>query len=310
MLKQIQGLHHVTSIASDPQRNSDFFTKTLGLRRVKKTVNFDRPDVYHLYYGNGSGAPGSVMTYFPFPGRQNGSPGTGEVSAVAFTVPSGSLGYWEQRLIDHGVRQPKKYSIFNEKRLVFRAPDGDFFVLTEMEDDPREPWTSGYVPSPAAIRGFHSVGLRVAKSRPTVSLLKLMGYQRTAKEGSIQRFVLKNGNQANILDLETLPHVPAATQGAGSVHHVAFSVKDQAAQQEARAALIEAGYDVTQTRDRDYFKAIYFRCPGGILFEIATEDPGFDADEALDQLGSALKLPKQHEHLRPQLERSLQPIVD
>ena len=310
MLEQIQGLHHVTSIASDPQRNNDFFTKTLGLRRVKKTVNFDRPDVYHLYYGNGDGDPGSVMTYFPFPGRLPGSPGTGEVGCTAFAIPEGSLGYWEQRLVDFGVRTPKKYALFGEKRLAFQGSDGDFFALIEVEDDPRKPWTGNSVPSLAAIRGFHSVCMRIAKQRAMIELLKFMGYHRINKEGQVQRFALKAGNRASFIDLEILPSAPVAVQGAGSVHHVAFSVKNQRAQQEVRSALLEMGHEVTSIRDRDYFKAIYFRSPGGILFEVATDTPGFTCDEDQDHLGLALKLPKQHEHLRPLLEQELQPIVD
>lgn len=310
MLKQIQGLHHVTSIASDPQRNNDFFTKALGMRRVKKTVNFDRPDIYHLYYGDGAGSPGSIMTYFPFPNSAKGSPGTGEVGTTAFTIPLGSLGYWEQRLSDFRAPILGKTNLFGKKRLAFQGPDGDYFALEEAERTTVDPWTGNGVPYIAAIGGFHSVSLRLQKQRATIELLKFMGYQRIAKEGSVQRFAIENGNRANLIDLETLPAVAEAQQGAGSVHHVAFAVEDEIAQKEVQTALKDTGYQVTKVLDRDYFKSIYFRSPGGVLFEVATNAPGFSRDEQPDDLGLALKLPKQHEHLRSQLEQSLQPIID
>lgn len=310
MLQQIQGLHHVTSIASDPQRNNHFFTKALGMRRVKKTVNFDRPDIYHLYYGDGAGSPGSIVTYFPFPNRTQGSPGTGEVGTTAFTIPIGSLGYWEQRLSDFNAPILGKTNLFGKKRLAFQGPDGDYFALEEAEGTTADPWTGNGVPYLAAIGGFHSVSLRLQKQRATIELLKFMGYQRIAKEGSVQRFAIENGNRANLIDLETLPAVAEAQQGAGSVHHVAFAVEDEAAQKEVQSALKDTGYQVTKVMDRDYFKSIYFRSPGGVLFEVATNAPGFGRDEQPDDLGLALKLPKQHEHLRSQLEQSLQPIID
>lgn len=309
MLEQIKGLHHVTSLARDASENNDFFTRTLGLRRVKKTVNFDAPDVYHLYYADEAGTPGSVMTYFPFPNAARGRPGTGEVGVTAFSVPEGTLGYWQDRLAAQGVTRLNRSELFGEKRLSFDGPDGDGFALVEARDDDRAPWTEGGVGAAEAIRGFHSVSMRLQDGGATAELLKFMNYEEIDKAGSIRRFAVKgDGNGAEIVDIETLPVVAHARQGAGSVHHVAFAVENRDRQLEVRKALLDTGYQVTPVIDRDYFWAIYFRTPGGVLFEVATNEPGFNRDEDTKHLGEALKLPRQHEHLRAYLEQHLQPI--
>jgi glyoxalase family protein len=310
MLGQIKGLHHVTSMARDARQNNQFFTNKLGLRRVKKTVNFDAPDVYHLYYANEFGTPGSVMTYFPFPNIGKGRHGTGEVGTTAFSVPEGTLGYWEKHLAEQGVTGPKREESFGERRLAFDGPDGDGFALVEDKDDDRAPWTKGGVPSDVAIRGFHSVSMRLRDAGRTAELLKFMGYDEVDVSGDVRRFAVKNGNGADVVDIETLPGMPPADLGAGSVHHVAFAVENRAKQLEVRKALIDTGYHVTPVIDRDYFWAIYFRTPGGVLFEVATNEPGFDRDEDTAHLGEALKLPAQHAHLRPYLEQHLQPLGD
>ena len=311
MLNQIKGLHHVTSLARDAAENNDFFTHKLGLRRVKKTVNFDAPDVYHLYYADEFGTPGSVMTYFPFPNAARGHPGTGEVGVTAFSVPEGTLPYWEQRLADRGVTGLKHSDLFGEKRLAFQGPDGDGFALVETRDDSRAPWTDGGVGGDDAIRGFHSVSMRLQDGGATAELLKFMNYEEIDKAGSVRRFAVKgDSNGADIIDVESLPVLGHARQGAGSVHHVAFAVENREKQLEVRKALMETGYQVTPVIDRDYFWAIYFRTPGGVLFEVATNEPGFDRDEDTRHLGEALKLPTQHEHLRSYLESHLQPIED
>lgn len=307
---QINGLHHVTSIASDAQVNNDFFTKTLGLRRVKKTVNFDQPDTYHLYYGDSVGAPGSVMTYFPFRGVGAGRPGTGEVAQTVFSVPQGSLGYWKERLGNHGVGKLTEASQFGENRLHFDGPDGDGFALAEVAQDARAGWTGAGVASAEAVRGFHSATLRLRDDAATGELLGYMGYQKLGVDGTTARYGVANGNGADFVDLDVQPGMPRAQQGAGSVHHIAFSVPDRAAQLEVRKALLDTGYQVTPVIDRDYFWAIYFRTPGGILFEVATGEPGFDRDEAPAHLGEALKLPSQHERMRAQIEGYLTPITD
>jgi glyoxalase family protein len=311
MLDQIKGLHHVTSLARDANENNDFFTHKLGLRRVKKTVNFDAPDVYHLYYADEFGTPGSVMTYFPFPDAARGRPGTGEVGITAFSVPEGTLAFWEQRLAGEGVNGLKRSELFGEQRLTFEGPDGDGFALVEARDDNRAPWTNGGVGSDEAIRGFHSVSMRLQDGGATAELLKFMNYEEIDKTGSVRRFAVKgDSNGADVIDVESLPVLGHARQGAGSVHHVAFAVENRAKQLEVRKALMETGYQVTPVIDRDYFWAIYFRTPGGVLFEVATNEPGFDRDEDTKHLGEALKLPSQHEHLRPYLESHLQPIED
>ncbi len=308
MINQIRGLHHVTSLASDAQDNNTFFTRTLGLRRIKKTVNFDAPHVYHLYYGDEFGTPGSVMTYFPFPGIRRGEQGTGEVGATRFSVPEGSLQFWQTRLDADSYRGSLEVNAFGERILVFQGPDGDKFELVDVADDKRAPWTGGGVEADEAIRGFHSASMRLQDDGATGELLKFMGYEEIDKAGAVSRFAIDNGNEANIIDVEKLPSARNAEQGAGSVHHIAFAVEDRAAQLDVRKALMDTGYQVTPVIDRDYFWAIYFRTPGGVLFEVATNEPGFARDENPVQLGTALKLPTQHEHLRGQLEETLQPI--
>jgi glyoxalase family protein len=310
MLHQIKGLHHVTSFAGDAQNNNTFFTKTLGLRRVKKTVNFDAPDVYHLYYGDEVGSPGSVMTYFPFPHIAPATFGTGEVGTTVFAVPKGAIGFWKNRFMEHGVSSLTQDESFGAKRLNFTGVDGDSFALVEQDDDARVPYVSAEIDAAEAIRGFHSTSLRLRDDGATVELLKFMGYHDVEKSGAIRRMAVKDGLGADVIDIETLPNVSAARAGSGSVHHIAFAVENRAAQLEVRKALIDTGYNVTPVIDRDYFYAIYFRTPGGVLFEIATNEPGFDRDEDTAHLGEALKLPKQHEHLRERLEKSLQPIQD
>ena len=302
MLSQIDGLHHVTTIGSDPRAIDAFWTGALGLRRVKKTVNFDAPDVYHLYYGDDLGRPGTAMTYFPFPDATPGRRGTGEVGEVRLAIPSGAAPFWADRL-GGSVEQ----DAFGATVLRTKAPDGDVFVLTE-SDDPRAPFT-GTIDADHAIRGFHSAALRVADAAPTVELLKFMGYAEQTREGSVSRLI-REGGIANVIDVVAAPDMPRAGQSAGSVHHIAFSVADRAAQKEVQTALTEQGFQVTQQIDRDYFWAIYFRTPGGILFEVATAEPGFDRDEPQETLGQALKLPDQHEHLRAQLEKHLVPLDD
>lgn len=310
MLTQINGLHHVTSLASGAQENNDFFTKVLGLRRVKKTVNFDAPEVYHLYYGNEIGTPGTVMTYFPFPNARRGRPGAGEVAVTAFAIPQGSRDWWAEHLANHGVSGLDKQETLGQARLRFDGPDGDGFALVESEDE-RTPWTGNGIDVDHAIRGFHSTQMRLADSGATAELLRFMGYQQQDTQGDITRFALSAGNGATVIDLETLPNAPKAAEGAGSVHHVAFSVTDRDAQDAVRKALLDTGHQVTPVIDRDYFWAIYFRTPGGVLFEVATDEPGFDRDEDVSTLGQALRLPSQHAHLRSVLENQyLEPIRD
>ena len=309
MIKDIKGLHHVTSMAADANENNQFFTDMLGLRRVKKTVNFDAPEVYHLYYGDEVGTPGSVMTYFPFGRMPRGTRGVGEVGVTEFAVPKGSLAYWKDRLTGHQVQGLAEDTAFGETRLSFEGPDGDAFALVESEPQGRSPWTGADVPEEAGILGFHGARFALRDAAATGELLTYMGYQKAESEGALTRYVVEGGNAANTIDIEALPGAPMADQGAGSVHHIAFAVEDRAAQLKVREALMETGYQVTPVIDRDYFWAIYFRTPGGILFEVATNEPGFDRDEDTAHLGEALKLPTRYEQHRAQIEKILPPLA-
>jgi glyoxalase family protein len=308
MINAIKGLHHVTAMARDAAVNNRFWTGTLGLRRVKQTVNFDEPSVYHLYYGDETGSAGTVMTHFPFPQIARGRPGTGEVGVTAFSVPKGSLGFWETRLTEHGLGDIARSESFGQQRLGFRAPEGDALALVEIADDVRKPWTGNGIGEEHAIRGFHSAALRVKDEGATRELLGFMGYQVAETSGGVLRLVRPGGNGADSIDVETLPGVERGQLGSGSVHHIAFAVDNRAAQLAVRKALLDTGYNVTPVIDRDYFYAIYFRTPGGVLFEVATNEPGFARDEDTAHLGEVLKLPTQHEHLRPLLEQTLQPL--
>lgn len=302
MLTQIDGLHHVTAMGRSASGIDGFYTRALGLRRVKKTVNFDAPHVYHLYYGDGTGSPGSVMTYFPFPDIGRRRPGAGEVGSTTFAVPPGALDFWEPRLAGL-VRD----TAFGAARLRLTGPEGEELALVEAEDG-RTPWSGGGVPGEAAIRRFHGVSLRLRETAATGALLEFMGFVRSGTEGAVSRFARPEGNGARTVDLEAAPDAAPAAAGAGLVHHVAFAVPDREAQRAVRQALIEAGESVTPVIDRDYFWAIYFRSPGGVLFEVATGEPGFDRDEDAAHLGETLRLPGRHAHLRARLEAQLEPL--
>jgi glyoxalase family protein len=239
-----------------------------------------------------------------------GRPGTGEVGTTVFSVPEGSLAFWSDRLSQRNVSGIKAEETFGEKRLNFAGPDGDGFALVEVRDDDRPVWTANGVSEDHAIRGFHSVAMRLRDEGATAELLKYMGYETLDAKDGVTRLIVPGSNGAGLIDLETMPNIQRGLQGAGSVHHVAFSVENREKQLEVRKALMDTGYHVTPVIDRDYFWAIYFRTPGGVLFEIATNEPGFDRDEDTAHLGEALKLPSQHAHLRDYLEKNLQPLGD
>ncbi|KIQ00299.1 dioxygenase [Agrobacterium tumefaciens] len=309
MIKDIKGLHHITSMASDTRQNNRFFTDTLGLRRVKKTVNFDDPSVYHLYYGDENGTPGTVMTYFPFPNMMPKRPGVGEVGETQFAVPKGALAFWKDRFVSQGVSGLSTDSVFGANRLRFNGPDGDGFALVETTDDDRTAWVGEGVPDDVAIRGFSGARFNLHETAATQELLGFMGYERAETEGNVTRFIIPGGNGANTIDLAGLGKTPFARQGAGSVHHIAFAVDNREKQLQVRKALMDTGYQVTPVIDRDYFWAIYFRTPGGILFEIATNEPGFNRDEDTAHLGEALKLPSRYEDFRHEIEANLAPLA-
>lgn len=308
MITDIKGLHHVTSMAADANTNNEFFTEKLGLRRVKKTVNFDAPDVYHLYYGDEVGTPGSVMTYFPFGQMPKGTRGIGEVGVTEFAVPKGSLDAWANHFAKASLSGVTKETVFGENRLNFDGPDGDSFALVEDDPHGRHAWTGGTMAEDTGILGFRGARFRLRDAAATGELLSFMGYQKADTEDNVTRYIIEGGNAANTIDLEELPTGQAAGQGAGSVHHIAFAVEDREAQLRVREALMDTGYQVTPVIDRDYFWAIYFRTPGGVLFEIATNEPGFDRDEDTAHLGEALKLPTRYEPHRDKIEALLPAI--
>jgi glyoxalase family protein len=307
---RIKGLHHVTMMAGDANGNNAFYTQTLGLRRIKKTVNFDAPEVYHLYFGDGVGTPGSVMTSFPFGDAPRGRRGTGEVTITEFAVPHGALGYWRDLLAARGVAGLAEGTAFGAARLDFEGPDGEGLALVEADPRVRAPWTGGDVPADKGILGFNGARMRLRDGAGAADLLGLMGYAPAGQDGALTRYRVPGGNAADVIDIEIRPDDGPARQGAGSIHHIAFAVEDAEAHEAVRAALVAAGFDVTPVIDRDYFRAIYFRAPGGVLFEVATHDPGFARDEDPAELGMWLKLPARYEPHRDRIEAGLDPIVD
>jgi glyoxalase family protein len=310
MAWQIDGLHHVTAISGAPQRNLDFYAKALGLRFVKRTVNFDDPSVYHLYYGNETGAPGTAMTFFPWEHLPPARRGTGEVALTAFSVPAGSLDFWRERLTRLDVPHQQAEPRFDEPTLALFDPDGlPLALVTTDEPDPRVPWTTPEIAAEHAVRGFHGVTLVLDVGAATAELLTgVMGYEQVASADGVYRYAATQAVAARHVDIIEAPNGSPAASGRGAVHHIAFAVADDAAQDHFRERLIRAGHRVTPRIDRTYFHSIYFRTPGGVLFEIATAGPGFTVDEPRASLGQELKLPAQHEHLRARLQELLPPL--
>lgn len=306
MTTETSGLHHVTSIASDPQRNVDFYTEVLGLRLVKRTVNFDDKYTYHLYYGDEVGTPGTVLTFFPFESARQGRIGRGQTSATAFVIPEGSVDYWVDRLESKAVDVDTPHTRFDETVVPFRDHDGQPLELVT-GTSAIEPWADGPVPADKAIRGFHSVTLDSLNPEQTSTVLETVGYESTAQNGDRTRYKTA-GTRASVIDVLARPDALRGQPGAGTVHHVAFRTPDTQTQAEWREPLSEIGLRVTPQKDRQYFKSIYFREPGGILFEIATEGPGFTRDESAADLGTELTLPPWLESDRTMLEDRLPEI--
>jgi glyoxalase family protein len=301
------GLHHVTAIAGDPQRNADFYLEVLGLRLVKRTVNFDAPDTYHLYYGDEIGSPGSILTFFPWPGAPRGRRGTGQATTVGFSVPEAAMGWWAERLRDRAVEVEGPVSRAGEDVLVVIDPDGlRLELVASPTADPRPPWESGPVPPASAIRGLHSVTMTEGGPDLTAELLTgQLGFRLVEEEGDRLRFDVGDGGPGALVDVLAQPRSPRGLVAAGTVHHVAWRAPDDPAQQAWRAALVDEGVEVTPVIDRQYFHSIYFREPGGVLFEIATDNPGFAIDEPVERLGSGLRLPPWMEAERATIEASL-----
>ena len=305
MRKPIAGIHHVTAMAGDPQANVDFYTGVLGLRLVKRTVNFDDPGTYHLYYGDEMGHPGTIMTFFPWPMARRGVQGAGQATVTSFSVPEGSLGYWTERLGKLGVAFEDPRPRFDEEVLTLLDPDGLRLELVTRKDDGRTPWTGGPVAAEHAVRGFDGVTLTEWNPEVTAEVLEgTLGFRKAAQQGDRFRF------QAGDSRVDVLAS-PASVRGhisAGTVHHVAWRAADDGDQLAWREAVAESGLYVTPVLDRQYFRSIYFREPGGVLFEIATDPPGFTRDETVESLGSGLKLPPWLEPERGRIEQVLPPI--
>jgi glyoxalase family protein len=302
MFERITGIHHITAIASDPQKNVDFYTGLLGLRLVKKTVNFDDPGTYHLYYGDRIGHPGTILTFFPWPGMHRGRRGTGETAVVSFAVPKGSLGVWAERAAAYGVTAATTQERFGEERfLAFSDPDGMQIELVEVE--------GGDGGSQTEILGFHSATLFEEGYERTARLLTgSFGFELIAQHGNRFRYQAAGIGPGQLVDLMCMPDLRRGSMGAGTVHHIAWRTATDELQSKWRAELAAQGYNVTPVMDRQYFHSIYFREPGGVLFEIATDPPGFAIDETVEQLGTSLKLPQWLEPARPEIERALPAI--
>nr|USU30953.1 ring-cleaving dioxygenase [Methylobacterium sp. OTU13CASTA1] len=304
------GLHHVTAFSGSALRNLDFYTEVLGLRLVKKTVNFDDPGTYHLYYGDETGRPGTILTFFPIADAAPGRVGIGETSETAFRVPRASIGWWLQRLVEAGIVHDVPVAVMGEPTLRLRDPDGTMLALVGVaEAGEASAWT-GTVPAEHAIRGLHGVTLLLGEAGPTAAILTdVLGFTEDTREGSSTRYA-SGAAEGGFVTLQAVGEFLRGRQGAGSVHHIAFRAADDAAQ----AAMVEAlttrhGLGVTEQRDRAYFRSVYFREPGGILFEIATDVPGFSVDEPIAELGTGLKLPAGLELHRARIEAALPPLA-
>jgi glyoxalase family protein len=303
----LHGIHHVTAIAGNARRNHDFYTRTLGLRFVKKTVNFDDPGTYHFYYGDETGRPGTILTFFPWAHVAPGRRGVGQIFETAFRVPEASIGYWAHRFLEKGVPHEAPQKRFGRTVLAFQDPDGMSLALMAVPGAEAEPaWTADDIPAEHAIRGFDGVTLLLDDgARTGVILTDVLGFKETDREGSTIRYAGDAAFGATV-DIRTAKGFLPGSLGGGSVHHIAFRAADDAAQAEMVKRLAENHrIQTTEQRDRNYFRSVYFREPGGVLFEIATDDPGFAADESVASLGTELKLPRFLEPRRKEIEAVL-----
>ena len=310
MENKILGLHHITAIAMSAQRNYQFYTKVLGLRFVKKTVNFDDPKTYHLYYGNEQGAPGTILTFFPWEGARPGRPGPGMATEIGYSVPEGSLEFWQERFERHKIKFKKPAERFGERYLFFEDPDGlQIKLIIPVEADNRKAWVTDEVDETVATKGFHSITLTLQRIEGTAEILtEVFSYKYQGQENGRHRFITDAMEGANIVDLVESPLERPGYVAGGTNHHVAFRVKDDDILMGFREKVESRGLDITDKIDRNYFFSLYFREPGGVIFELASNNPGFMVDEPLNELGTHLKLPPQYEPLRGQLEQALTPL--
>ena len=311
MAPRILGLHHVTATVDDAQTDLDFCIELLGLRLVKKTVNFDNHHVYHFYYGNERGEPGTIWTTFPYKGHgvRTGMKGAGQVVTTVFSVPVGSLEFWRTRLRTASVAFNDIEAHFGEPAVAFNDPSGLRFELVANDRDARAPWT-GEVAANAAIRGLHSVIMEVQRAQPSIDfLVNVLGYHVVGASGGRTRLAAGSETPGHLIDVIEMPDAKPAVNGVGTVHHVAMAIGSDGEQARLRDDLLSAGVRVTDIKDRSYFRSIYFREPGGVLFEVATVQPGFASDEPLASLGRDLKLPEWEEPQRAAIEAHLVPVT-
>ena len=305
-MNKILGLHHITAIASDAQRNYDFYTQTLGFRLVKKTVNFDDPTTYHFYFGNEVGTPGTVLTFFPWAAMSKGRDGAGMATEIGYSVPKGSLEFWKARFDKLNIRYNTGEQ-FGEQYITFEDPDGLKLKLIEIKQkDEREVWETDEIKADVAIKGFHTVTLTLNNIKATAAILtEIFGYKQVDKESNLYRYQTDAVENAATIDLLEIPQAPRGINAGGTNHHIAFRVKDEDTLMAFREKIVAKGHGITEKINRDYFFSLYFREPGGVLFEIATDNPGFATDETVENLGSSLQLPTQHEPMRDKIEKAL-----
>lgn len=309
-MEPILGLHHITAIAGSAKRNHEFYTKVLGLRLVKKTVNFDDPGTYHLYFGDEQGTPGSILTFFPWEGIGQGHTGTGMATEISYSVPAGSLEFWKDRFENFNVKHGEIGERMGEQYLPFTDPDGlNINLVVTNATDNRKAWQGGDLTEQQATKGFHSVTLSLRSIKPTAAILTgIFGYTLQLQEGNRSRYITSAIENACIVDLLELPDGKPGKGAAGTNHHVAFRVSNDDILMQYRVIIAGKGYNITPKIDRDYFFSLYFREPGGVLFELATDNPGFTRDETLEELGTHLKLPAQYEGERSRIEALLPEI--
>ena len=303
------GIHHITAITGDGKKNIAFYTKILGLRLVKRTVNFDDPSAHHLYFGDETGSPGTILTFFAWAGASPGRAGNGEATTVAFRIPEGSLDWWARRLAEKSVAATLS-ARFGENLLQFRDPDGIAIELVATAlPGTAKAWTGAGIDSDHAITGFHGTTLQVAEGAATGQVLtQALGFEHQAQDGAWTRYVVAGRVPGGIVDVKSGVGGGHGRLGTGSIHHVAFRAADDADQEGIAEALNRMRVGTTEQKDRTYFRSVYFREPGGVILEIATDGPGFASDESVETLGEALKLPPQYERLRSKIEAALPPL--
>jgi glyoxalase family protein len=307
MENKVLGIHHITAIAGNAKRNYEFYTKVLGLRMVKKTVNFDDPGTYHFYFGDEVGTPGSILTFFPWEGITTGRNGAGMATEIGYSVPDKSFDFWIDRFQKNNVKVTGTGKRFGEQYISFEDPDGlKLALIVPKQTDLRKPWETAEVKDAVATKGFHSIALTLRDIKATAAVLTdIFEYTLEAQEGNRYRYSTKAIENASIVDLIEAPGENGGIGGSGTIHHVAFRVKDESILMYFRDKVLKKGLNITPKIDRNYFFSLYFREPGGVLFEIATDNPGFDVDESVSELGTNLKLPAQYESNRKEIERVL-----